>query len=126
MAVAPLAVGYAVDVEAVGCDRGSYEYEDEGLLDRAVGIYEATEREGRAVARRVIIGRPAVGADAPDEALARLKAGLATRPPPGEDGGDWRQYGKARLVTSPGVCGGRGSIVVCQPGGASKAPTGRG
>jgi hypothetical protein len=45
LAVAPLAVGYAVDVEAAGCGCDLTEEEYEELTDRAIGAYDAGERE---------------------------------------------------------------------------------
>lgn len=44
MAVEPLRVGYAVDVEAAECDCELDEDEYEELTDRAVGAYEVGRR----------------------------------------------------------------------------------
>ncbi len=44
LAVEPLAVGYAVDVDAAGCACDLTEDEYEALADRAVGAYEARVR----------------------------------------------------------------------------------
>ena len=46
LAVAPRDLGYAVDVETVGCACDLTEDEYEELTHRAVGAYEAGEREG--------------------------------------------------------------------------------
>jgi hypothetical protein len=44
LAVQPLAVGYAVDVETAGCECELNEDEYEALTDRAVGAYARGER----------------------------------------------------------------------------------